>query len=421
VSFSARRMTWLIAALSSLGPFAIDTYLPAFAAIGESLNATDVQMQFSLAAYMASYAFMNLWHGAVSDSLGRRPVVLFTLILFSLASLGAASSQSIEQLWFWRVMQGLVGGAGMVIGRAIIRDVFDGGDAQRQISKVMMIFSLAPVIAPIVGAWVFELAGWRAIFVFLAIYSLFVAVVLRLWMPETLPVEKRQSLQPTALMRGYREIFSMPEFWRTSLALSLLFQGFFLYILSSPIFGRVHLGLEPTQFVWIFLPGVIGTILGSAVSARIAGKLSGGMAIAAGFCVMAATAIGNLLLNWNGTIAMPWAVAHLACYNFGLGLAMAALQVRLLDLAPTRRGMIASCHAGLQSAGIGLSAAFLIPLLWVSTRSLAIGMLSFVCLSLLLYGTRIRRVAAPPADSAALPCDKSSARSTSTNKQVSML
>jgi DHA1 family bicyclomycin/chloramphenicol resistance-like MFS transporter len=391
VSISSRKMTWLIAGLSSLGPFAIDTYLPAFAAIGESLNATDVQMQFSLAVYMASYAFMNLWHGAVSDTVGRRPILLFTLILFSLASLGAASSQSIEQLWFWRVMQGLVGGAGMVIGRAIIRDVFDGGDAQRQISKVMMIFSLAPIVAPIIGGWIFELAGWRAIFVFLALYSLGVAIVLAVWMPETLPDEKRQSLKPAALLRGYGEIFSMPEFWRTSLALSMLFQGFFLYILSSPIFGRVHLGLEPTQFFWIFIPGVIGTILGSAVSARIAGKLSGGTAIAAGYIVMATTAIANLLLNWNGTAAMPWAVAHLTCYNFGLGLAMAALQVRLFDLAPTRRGMVSSCHAALQSAGLGLSAAFLIPLLWVSTFSLASGMLGFVCLSLLLYGTRIRR------------------------------
>ena len=389
-SLSPRQVTLMIAALSSLGPFAIDTYLPAFHAIAQDLGTTDVKVQQTLTVYVLAFAFMNLWHGAVSDSIGRKPVVLGTLVVFALTCLGAATSRTIDELLFWRAAQGLVGGAGMIIGRAIIRDLFDGADAQRQISSVMFIFALAPVVAPIAGGFLYVGFGWRAIFVFLCLYASVLAAVLWWIMPETLPATDRQSLQPTNLFRGYQRIFSSAVFWRTSLALTLSFQGFFLYIVGAPAFGRNHLGLAPTEFAWIFLPGVAGTMIGSAISTRMAGRFSLGRAIGIGFGLMLLSALTNLVLNWRGVPALPWAVMHLTIYTLGLALAMAPLQVRLLDLMPTRRGMVTSCHGCLQSALIAVNAGIVVPLLWHSTFSMALGMLGCILAAVLLYGQWIR-------------------------------
>lgn len=131
----------LLAALSTLGPFSIDTFLPAMSAIGQSLAVTPLQMQQALTVYLLSYAVMMLWHGSISDAVGRRPVVLVTTLLFSLASIGCALADSLGQLLLFRALQGFCGGAGLVVGRAIIRDKLDGADAQRLMSQVTMLFS----------------------------------------------------------------------------------------------------------------------------------------------------------------------------------------------------------------------------------------------------------------------------------------
>ena len=143
-----RRLPPIVAGLSVLGPFAIDTYLPAFGSIGHELGASPLQVQQTLTAYIVPFALMALWHGAISDALGRRRVVLVGLALFALASAGAASAGSIEALYVWRALQGAVAGVGMTVGRAVVRDVADGPQAQRMLSQVTLFFAIAPAIAP---------------------------------------------------------------------------------------------------------------------------------------------------------------------------------------------------------------------------------------------------------------------------------
>ncbi|HET7776352.1 MAG TPA: MFS transporter, partial [Azospira sp.] len=123
---SYRHLAILLATLSALGPFSIDTYLPAFPEMGQSLGATPLQVQQTLTAYLLPFAVMTLWHGALSDALGRRRVILAALALFGLASLGCTLATSIEQLWLFRALQGITAGAGIVVGRAVVRDVFQG-------------------------------------------------------------------------------------------------------------------------------------------------------------------------------------------------------------------------------------------------------------------------------------------------------
>lgn len=161
----------ILAALSMLGPFSIDTYLPAFPDIQTSLQASSIEVQQTLTAYMFSFSVMILWHGALSDAFGRRNIILGALAIFAIASLGCAAVHSIEYLWAFRVLQGLSAGAGVVIGRAIVRDAYSGAAAARLLSLVTMIFSVAPALAPMIGGWIVKLLNWRAIFLFLFVYT----------------------------------------------------------------------------------------------------------------------------------------------------------------------------------------------------------------------------------------------------------
>src|SRR5262245_51639740 len=140
---SHRSLPMLIAALSMMGPFCIDTYLPSFHEIEHSLRATEVQVQQSLTAFLIPFAFMTLWHGALSDSLGRRRVVIVALSLVAAASVGCALAPNIQTLWFFRVVQGLSAGI-FVVGRAVVRDLYEGPAAQRVMSQIAMLFTIAP-------------------------------------------------------------------------------------------------------------------------------------------------------------------------------------------------------------------------------------------------------------------------------------
>ena len=149
----------LLAVLGMLGPFSVDTYIPAFSGIAASTGATPLQLQQTLSAYLFGFAFMNLFHGALSDSFGRRPVVLWGLALFTLASAGCALSQSIGQLVFFRALQGLSTGAGIVVSRAVVRDMFPPSEAQKVMAQITIYFGVAPAVAPMIGGWLLVLAS----------------------------------------------------------------------------------------------------------------------------------------------------------------------------------------------------------------------------------------------------------------------
>ena len=375
------QLALLLAALGALGPFSIDTYLPAFHEIGASLKANPEQVQLTLTAYMGTFALMSLWHGALSGAFGRRKIILIFTALYGVASLACALAQNIEMLWFGRALQGLCGGAGVVIGRAIIRDIYEGPHAQRAMSRVTMIFVLAPAIAPIIGGLLLLILNWRSIFIFLAALGFGLTIWCARTLPETLTAQNRQVFRFAPLLEGYLLIFKNPGFMLLSLALALNFNAFFLYILSSPEFLIKHLGVSAQGFAWLFVPSVLGLMSGAFISGKVAGKWSSHRSIQTGFIIMASAVGLNIALNLFVSPSLPWFVLPIMIFNTGMTLASPSLTILNLDIFPTRRGMAASCQTSIQITLNALNSAFIAPFFWSKPLYLSLGMALFFTLA----------------------------------------
>jgi DHA1 family bicyclomycin/chloramphenicol resistance-like MFS transporter len=378
----------------------VDAYLPAFGGMQDSLAAAPLEIQQTLSAYLFAFGVMFLFHGALSDSFGRRPVILVSLVVYTLASVGCALADTVHGLVIGRVFQGLSVGAGMVVGRAMIRDLFGPEDAQRLMSMVTLFFGLAPAIAPVIGGWLFLGLGWRSIFWFLAAVGLILVVVSIKFLPETLREEERQSFHPIALVKGYREVGIHLRFLLLSLAAGLNFNAFFLYIVSAPVFVGRHLGLGPGEYAWLFAPCILGIMTGAQLSGRAAGKLHAHETIRRAYLFMSVAASVNLAYAFALPPSIPWAVLPLAVFGVGFAMAMPSITLITLDLFPTRRGMAASLQGFVSGMVNVVTAGVISPLLWDHPRELAAGMLAmmlagFTCWRLYLRSARAR-AALPP-------------------------
>lgn len=381
--------TWplaiLLAALGMLGPFSIDVYLPAFHDIGADLDVAPLAVQQTLSSYLFAYAFMMLWHGALSDALGRRPVVIAGLGVYALATLGCAIAGNIETLWLFRALQGVCAGSGLVVGRAIIRDRFQGPEAQRVMSQITLVFGIAPAIAPVLGGLLLNAFGWRSIFwVLLALI-----IALLTWsaksLPETLPVAQRQSLHPRKLWRNYVSVLRNRDFLLLATIPALNFAAFFLYIASAPSFLIDLLGVSSYGFAWLFIPMIGGVMIGALVSGRAAGKLSAGRTIGVGYLLMFAGAAIQMTMAWYVAPVVQWHVLPIMIYTMGSSIVMPSATLLLLDLFPTMRGMAASLQGFVHFVLAAVNAGTIAPFLAQSLKGLAAGMAGFTVLSAALW------------------------------------
>jgi DHA1 family bicyclomycin/chloramphenicol resistance-like MFS transporter len=382
---SEAKLALLLAALAMLGPFSIDAYLPAFPSIEQSLSASAIQVQQTLTAYMAAFAVMILWHGALSDAFGRRSIILLSLAVYAIASIGCAAVHSIEYFWVFRMLQGVSAGAGVVIGRAIVRDLYSGSEAARMLSLVTMIFSVSPAIAPIVGGWVVAVSVWRTLFLLLFAFTL-----LMLWqcwhnLPETLPIDQRQRFHPESLWKNYRKIFSSRMFQLKAAAIACNFSGLFLYVASAPAIITRHLGLGPTEFSWLFVPSVVGIFLGALAANRMAGSSSTQRQILIGFIFLMTSCLINVGYHALLPPALPWTVAPLLLYTIGMSMVAPGLTLLILDLFPAIRGTVASCQSFTMTMLSAVVAGLLAPMLSDSVLNLAIGQMVLVLTGFALW------------------------------------
>lgn len=371
---SLRTLTLILASLTMVGPFAIDAYLPSFLSIGREFEVSQSMVQQTLSLYLIGFAVMSLFWGTLSDSFGRRPVILVSLLLFSIGSIGAALAPSFGWLLFFRILQGCSAGAGRVVGQALVRDRFHGADAQRMFANITMVFSLAPAIAPIIGGYLDSYAGWRAIFALLAVFTVMLIGVCWRQLPESLAVQARQPLAFGTIFRNYLRALRHREFLLAILGVGFAFSGFALYIASAAGFIIGILKLSETAFGWLFIPFISGMVCGSMISSRLAARVAASRMIRVGLFIMACGALSNVVYNliWSATI--PWAVIPIFIYALGMSLALPSMTVMVLNIFPQMRGLASSLQSAAQMTIFATVSGLIAPLLFHSAVWLSVGM-----------------------------------------------
>ncbi|WP_235559812.1 MULTISPECIES: multidrug effflux MFS transporter [unclassified Methylophilus] len=389
-----------MAALAALAPFAIDTYLPAFHVMAASLQADPVAIQQSLTFYLLPYALMTLFHGAISDAIGRIRTIKWGLAIFVLASLGCAFAPNVQTLWLFRALQGASGGAGNTVARAMVRDLFSGAQAQKVMATVQLLFGIAPAVAPILGGLLLGI-HWQAIFIFLALYAAISLWAAMRYLPETMTADKRVPLSLPGIKDTYLTMLKNGIFLVLIASLGLNFSAFFIYVLASPVFLIEHLHLSSQQFGFLFIPTVTGMMIGSWISRHSAGKISPTNLLRWSFAWMVVIAAVNVAVQlWvMHAIHHVWwlAIIPIALFNIGMAAAMPVLSIAALDCFPKVRGTAASAQAFMQMLCSTISSAVIVPLIWDSPLKLAGTMLCMTLLSAgLLWMVRRQFVAVKP-------------------------
>jgi DHA1 family bicyclomycin/chloramphenicol resistance-like MFS transporter len=394
----SRSLTLILAGLTMVGPFAIDAYLPTFFNIAQDLQITPAMVQQTLSAYLFAYAIMALFHGTLSDSFGRRPVIFVSLIFFIIGSIGAMFAPSLGVLLLCRVLQGMSAGAGVIVGQAVVRDLFHGPQAQKMMANIMMVFGLAPAVAPVIGGYITTHASWRAVFAFLMAFALLMLVWSWKGLPESLPKSQRQPLHLKTILANYLTALKHPYFLLGTLAFGFLFAGLALYIATAANFVMNILKLPETAFAWLFLPLISGMMIGSALNSKFAGKVAPARLLQIGFIVMAIGMVLNIGYNSLYAATVPWAVIPVFFYSFGMSLVMPAMMLKTLGYLPQMKGLASSLMSFVQMFLFALVSGVVAPMVFESALHIAISVAIGVSISALLWFFGANRGSLPPAE-----------------------
>ena len=377
----------LLALLSMISPFSIDTFFPSFRAMQAEFAVSDLTIQQTLTAYMLPYAVMSLVHGPLSDALGRRVIVLWGMGLYALASLACAFAPGFASLLAFRAMQGMTAGTGLTVGRAVVRDLYDGAEAQRLMSTVTLIFSVAPALAPVLGGWIHVAFGWRAVFGFLFVLGLVMMLASWLRLPETLPPQRRVALGFAPLLRTLWRILSTREFLLLGIAGGLNMGSVLMYIGAAPaiVLDNWHLG--EAQFHWLFIPIIGGFMAGALLSGRMAGRLPRSRQVGYGFATTIVASGGAGLLHALSLSPPPILLQQvlIALSSVGVQLVFPVLSLRILDMFPDNRGSAASAQTFVQLIVASAVFGLIVPMLHGALVGLAFGVMLTASGSALLW------------------------------------
>ena len=379
-----RHLTVIAALLAMIGPFSIDAYLPSFPDIETEFGISRALLSQSIGVYLMAFAISTLFWGPLADRFGRRLVILVSMAIYTLGSVGCALAGSAETFMLLRIVQGLAASGGFIAGRAMIRDAHDAEAAHRAMSQVMLLFALAPALAPVLGGWLHDHFGWRSVFWFLSVFGSFL-VLMGFFISETLVTSQRRSINPVTVLRVYFGALIHKRFPVLVLILSLSFGGLFLFIAGAPSVIYNFLGLGSDDFGWLFIPIVAGLMLGASISGRLAHRWPAQRTISAGFLVMMTAIVLNLITVNLAKADILTLVGPLVLYVTGLAVMMPAITVLALDCLPTHRGTAASMQGFLQSLTNAAVASIAVPMLTARWLNFVLGQLVFLSLAAVLW------------------------------------
>lgn len=368
------RLVLILGALSTFGPLSLDMYLPGLPALARDLAASATQAQLTLTGCLVGLALGQLVVGSISDSTGRRPPLLIGLAAYSLTSLVCAMVPSAPALIAVRFVQGVAGGAGIVIARAIARDHYSGIPLARFFSVLMLVNGSAPVLAPIIGGLLLALGNWRASFFLLALIGAVLLVVAAAGLPESLPPDRRREGGLAETLVTFRDLLADRRFRGYALACGLAFGGMFTYIAGSPFVLEGIYGLSAQGFSLVFASNAIGIVTAGQVSTRLVVRLGPARLLAGGLVMGFVGGLGLLTAVLAGA-GLPAIVAALFVVVSSVGLVFPnATALALAD--HSRVAGSASALLGLTQFVIGAAVA---PLAGVAGALTALPMALVIC------------------------------------------
>ena len=391
-------ITAMIAALAMIGPFTIDAVFPAFDLIGRDVRASTAAMQQVTSVYMLSFAVMSLFHGPISDAIGRKKVMVVGMLAYALASLVCMLAPNLAVLLIGRALQGFAAGAGQIVSRTIIRDLYTGPAAQKMMAQVAMIFSIAPAVAPIVGGWVIGVASWRTIFAGLVAVGVILAIMVAFGLPETHPVEKRRKLEFRDVLHGLRLVLSDGPYLRLAFAGMFGFSAQFIYIVGAPIIMLQLLGKGEQDFWMLFVPFVAGMILGSFVNARLAHRIEPKRLVSIAMVALVASSLAGVVVAWVAGNHLPWVMIFPPVIAFSMSASFPILQLAMLDRFPTRRGTAASGQSFTQLLFNSLLSGVIVTIVATSMFSIAVTSAVFAILGASFWLWHVKSPAQPRLD-----------------------
>jgi DHA1 family bicyclomycin/chloramphenicol resistance-like MFS transporter len=378
-------LTALLAALSAVGPLTTDMYLPSLPDIARQLDASTALVQLTISAYLIGFAVGQILYGPVSDRHGRKPVLLAAVGLYCVASLVCALSTSIEMLIVARFAQALGGSGGIVLARAIVRDLYSGARAGRELSVIGSVMALAPVLAPIVGGIMQTGFGWRSIFLTLVAAGLCGAAIVWLRLPETLRDRATEPVSPSTMLTSYRIVARNPAYLAYMGLATTSYAGLFAWISGASFVLQNLYGLSPFNFGIAFALGSVGYMAGATLAAQLVMRIGIDGMLGVGAAALAAGGLGAVAAVALGFTSAFSLVLPVAIYLAGLGMVLPQAIAGAMTPFPDRAGAASALLGFVQQSAAALCGALVGWLLGANAWPLAAGVAVMGCVTLVIW------------------------------------
>ncbi|EKF20835.1 multidrug effflux MFS transporter [Nitratireductor pacificus] len=356
------RIAVVLGLLTAVGPFAIDMYLPALPTIGEDLNAGTVPVQMSLLVFFLSMGFAQIIVGPISDMVGRKAPLYMGLGLFIIGSIGSALAGSIETLIAFRFLQGLGASAGMVVPRAVVRDLHTGTEAARLMSMLMLVFSISPILAPLTGSLIIEALGWRSVFWSVTVAALLAVFLLATSLKETRPVEERRGSSLRSALAGYRFLMGDRKFLGLTLIGGFGISSFFVYLSNSSFVLINHYGLSPSLYSVFFSLNAVAFFAMSQLTGVLTERFGLRRVVRVAVASYATVMVAMLAVMMAGQQSL-WVLASFLFVGYGfLGLVIPTTSVLAMDdhgtIAGTASALMGTLHFATGATAMAVSGLF---------------------------------------------------------------
>jgi DHA1 family bicyclomycin/chloramphenicol resistance-like MFS transporter len=378
-------LTLLLALLTGLGPLSMDMYLPSLPAIGQALNASTAQTQLTISTYLIGFAVGQIVYGPISDRFGRKPVMLVALVLYGAASIVCATTQSIETLMAVRFVQAFGGAGSIVLARAVVRDLYSGVRAGRELSLMGSITAFAPIVAPVIGGVLQTAFGWRASFYLLVIFAAVSAAAAARYLPETLRQRTPGPFSLVSMGRLYRSVLQHRGFLAYLGILTTTFTGLLSWVSAASIVMQGVYGLSPVEFGATYAVGAVGYMLGTHTAARIVMRLGLDRTIGIGAVALAIGGLAMVAVVALGLAHVAWLVGAMTIYLAGMGLVLPQTMAGALTPFPDRAGTASSVMGFTQQGCAAIAAAAIGAYLGQSAWPVAGVVAAMGCLALLIW------------------------------------